>query len=187
MLNEPDIQPNAVVNWWIQGILMFDFALIHVPATHHKAADALSQRALGEGEEVILEDDSWLDDVALFTGLLQVSFRTEQLNDNATQLRYNPAELPSVLGVNSRQDQTLRDIFKFLTTLEAPEFPSAQECKRFIKKATHLFVQNEHMYKRQKNRSLLHVILQEKRQYAILLEAYEHIGHCQEQATRETV
>jgi len=39
MLNDPDLQPNAAINRWIQGILMFDFTLIHVPAIHHKAAD----------------------------------------------------------------------------------------------------------------------------------------------------
>jgi len=43
MLNEPDLQPNAAINRWIQGILMFDFALVHVPANHHKGPDALSR------------------------------------------------------------------------------------------------------------------------------------------------
>ena len=32
MLNEPDLQPNAAINRWIQGILLFDFKLVHVPA-----------------------------------------------------------------------------------------------------------------------------------------------------------
>ncbi|KAI9066206.1 hypothetical protein FKP32DRAFT_1532402, partial [Trametes sanguinea] len=44
MLNEPDLQPNATINRWIQGILLFDFKLIHVPATQHKGPDALSRR-----------------------------------------------------------------------------------------------------------------------------------------------
>jgi hypothetical protein len=42
MLNNPDIQPNATINWWIAGILLFDFKLIHIPAIHHMAADRLS-------------------------------------------------------------------------------------------------------------------------------------------------
>ena len=37
MLNEPDLQPNATINQWIQGILLFNFALVHVPADRHKA------------------------------------------------------------------------------------------------------------------------------------------------------
>jgi len=43
MLNEPDLQPNAAVNRWIQGILIFDFKLIHVPATKFQGPDALSR------------------------------------------------------------------------------------------------------------------------------------------------
>jgi hypothetical protein len=37
MLNNPDIQPNATINQWIAGILLFDFKLVHVPAIHHTA------------------------------------------------------------------------------------------------------------------------------------------------------
>jgi hypothetical protein len=33
LLNNPDLQPDAAVNRWIQGILMFHFQLNHVPAT----------------------------------------------------------------------------------------------------------------------------------------------------------
>ena len=31
MLNNPNIQPNATINRWIAGILLFDFKLVHVP------------------------------------------------------------------------------------------------------------------------------------------------------------
>jgi hypothetical protein len=43
MLNNPDIQPNATINRWIAGILLFDFDLVHVPADRHTAADGLSR------------------------------------------------------------------------------------------------------------------------------------------------
>jgi hypothetical protein len=42
MLNNPDIQPNATINRWIAGILLFNFKLVHVPVIHHTAADGLS-------------------------------------------------------------------------------------------------------------------------------------------------
>jgi hypothetical protein len=73
MLNDPDLQPNAAINRWIQGILMFDFTL-PVERHVHKAPDALSQRTLGEGEEIVPDDDSWLDDVALYTGISQNNY-----------------------------------------------------------------------------------------------------------------
>ena len=34
MLNEPELQPNAVINRWIQGILMFDCYMALVPYSH---------------------------------------------------------------------------------------------------------------------------------------------------------
>ncbi|KAI5823226.1 hypothetical protein K523DRAFT_255551, partial [Schizophyllum commune Tattone D] len=44
MLNDPDLQPNATINRWIQGILLFDFKLTHIPAARFRAPDALSRR-----------------------------------------------------------------------------------------------------------------------------------------------
>jgi hypothetical protein len=43
MLNNPDIQPNATINRWIAGILLFDFKLVHVPGATH-GPDGLSRR-----------------------------------------------------------------------------------------------------------------------------------------------
>ena len=42
MINNPDLQPNATINQWIMGILLFSFCLVHVPAIHHTGADRLS-------------------------------------------------------------------------------------------------------------------------------------------------
>ncbi|KAL5478907.1 hypothetical protein ACEPAI_2194 [Sanghuangporus weigelae] len=44
MINNPDLQPNATINRWIAGILLFSFTLIHVPASKHTAPDGLSRR-----------------------------------------------------------------------------------------------------------------------------------------------
>jgi hypothetical protein len=35
MLNNPDIQPNATINSWITGILLFNFNLVHIPSVTH--------------------------------------------------------------------------------------------------------------------------------------------------------
>jgi len=68
MLNAPDLLPNAAMNQWIQGIMLFDFVLKHVPGSTHLAGDALSQRSLEEGEEIDKENDEWLDDMSLHQG-----------------------------------------------------------------------------------------------------------------------
>ena len=135
MLNEPDLQPNAAINRWIQGILMFDFTLIHVPATRFRGPDALSRRTLGEGEEIIPDDDGWLDEIALYTGISQSPYRSENLRK--IPIRYNPQSLPSVFPVTSRQDLQLQQIIHFLKTLEVPaELTSPQSKRRFIQKAS---------------------------------------------------
>ena len=43
MLNNLDIQPNAAINRWIAGILLFDFDLVHIPTDKHTGADGLSR------------------------------------------------------------------------------------------------------------------------------------------------
>jgi hypothetical protein len=35
MLKNPNIQPNATINWWIAAILLFDFNLVHMPVKKH--------------------------------------------------------------------------------------------------------------------------------------------------------
>lgn len=115
MLNEPDLQPNATINRWIQGILLFDFELIHVPAERHKGPDALSRRELADDEEVESDDDTWLDNIALYS---QTSSK-----QSLTKLDHLCS-----YALLSPQDQVLADIFKFLTTLQLPsKYETEQE------------------------------------------------------------
>ena len=44
MLAAPDLQPSASINRWIQGILNFDFTLVHVPGREFSGPDGLSRR-----------------------------------------------------------------------------------------------------------------------------------------------
>ena len=192
MLNAPDLQPNAAMNRWIQGIMMFDVTLKHVPGKDHHAADALSRRPLGKGEEVVEDDDTWLDNTSLYTGVPGMSQRTflhQRINYlPLTELRYTPENLPSYsFPATTRLDGTLKDIFRFLDTLEAPHSDSIQEQKRFIKKATQYFIKGGKMWKRRKGRAPLLVILDHARRLEILTQAHESLGHRGEQSVFETV
>jgi hypothetical protein len=63
MLNNPDIQPNATINQWIAGILLFNFKLVHVPTIHHTAADGLSRRLPAPEDPPETDDfEEWIDD-----------------------------------------------------------------------------------------------------------------------------
>ena len=190
MLNAPDLQPNAAMNRWIQGILMFDFTLKHVSGKSHLAADALSRRQLGEGEEIVEDDDSWLDNISLYMGFSDTqAFSTKTLSHLVQNpQRYEPKELPSFVFSGTIQlDENLKDILKFLTTLEAPPTSSIQDQKRFVKKATQFFIKDGKMWKRRGTKSPLLVILDHAKRLAILTQAHESLGHRGEQAVFETV
>ena len=115
MLNDPDLQPNATINCWIEGILLFDFKLIHVPAAHHQGPDALSRHQptdedIEEGERDAEEADEWLEDLLLLSA-------THPPPDD-------PIMLPSFLSQDTTQDVLLRQILHFLQMTELPSFPS---------------------------------------------------------------
>ena len=66
MLCNPDTQASAVINRWIQGILLYDFELVHVPAYKHKGPDALSRRPhTNEKEDDMSNPEEWLDNVVI--------------------------------------------------------------------------------------------------------------------------
>ena len=94
MLNEPDLQPNAAVNRWIQGVQLFDFTLVHVPATQFGGSDALSRRELAEDEDIPTHDDSWLDEICLLYHLPNPQTLKDFSFALPTKLPYKPTNLP---------------------------------------------------------------------------------------------
>jgi hypothetical protein len=71
MINNPDLQPNATINCWIAGILLFHFKLVHISADKPAGLDELSRRPPA-AEDPPEEDDveDWLDDVYSFAVVL---------------------------------------------------------------------------------------------------------------------
>jgi hypothetical protein len=187
MLNEPDLQPNAAVNRWIQGILMFDFTLVHVPATQFRGPDALSRRELAEDEDIPEHDDSWLDEITLLYYLPNPHTLKDFSFALRTKLPYKPTSLPSWKLRQSQQDKTLLEVRHFLSTLEMPTFLSLQSRKRFMKKVAQFFIKAGKMFKRNSNRQPLLVILDHKKRLAILTQAHENLGHKGEQAVFDLV
>ena len=98
MLNEPDLQPDAAINRWIQGILMFNFKLIHIKATEHVGPDALSRRTQAKGEDAKSDDDSWLDNITLLTFFPKIPFPHYQkpYQPQKTDPIYHPVWLPEL-------------------------------------------------------------------------------------------
>jgi transposase InsO family protein len=169
MLKQPDLQPNAAMNRWIQGILLFDFKLIHVPGHKFLGPDGLSRRPMAEGEEIIEDDDDYLDDIVLYT-----SHSAE-----------SPG--PQTFITRSEQDQSLREILKFLITQKIPPLPTAQATQQFMKKAARFFVQENKMYKHQLSGNPLRVIFKDQERQLILKQAHDDLGHRRGRAVFQTL
>ena len=180
MLNEPDLQPNATINRWIQGILLFDFTLIHVPADKHKGPDALSRKEPLPNElEENEEDDDWLDEIAL---LVHYASAYDPRAGRHVQ------EHPQVFVSRSRQDEVMEEIYKFLTDLIYPSrLKTNQDKRRFIQKATRFFVQEGAMYKRNGAHPPLKAIRSHKARRRILEASHEQLGHRGEYAVMKTL
>src|SRR5882724_3646392 len=74
VLNNPDIQPGAVVNRWIVGIKLFQFELVHVPGRLHTGPDGLSWRTISPNDPVEEDDaDDWLNKTMSFAIVLKNS------------------------------------------------------------------------------------------------------------------
>jgi transposase InsO family protein len=193
MLNDPDLRPNATVNRWIQGILLFDFELVHVPADKHRGPDALSRKELAEDEEMEKEDDSWLDDIplyipvqypqwiknlSLFTRLISAS--PERTIQTFKECLYEP-DTPTMAQVypvkTSEQEKTLADIYHFLQTTRTPQFQTPQEKQRFVQKALRFYVAGKAMYKRQGPIGPAKVIFRREKRAQLLQAAHEGQGH----------
>ena len=62
MINNPDLQPNATINQWIAGILLFHFELRHISADRHTGPDGLSCQPPSDDNPPDTDDfKDWLD------------------------------------------------------------------------------------------------------------------------------
>lgn len=167
MLNNPDLQPNAAMNQWIQGILLFDFELNHIPTDKHKGPDALSRQEPSEEElQEPVESEDWLDNIALYATMTSYDYDPPNYN------------MPFVMTTMPKQDIQLQDIKEFSTTMKTPIFSNTQTRKRFIQKAMQFFMKGSLMFKKRKINIPLLVIFDKNQCTTILTQAYEKLGHC---------
>ena len=180
MLKEPDLQPNATMNRWIQGILLFDFELIHVPAERHKGPDALSRKELGEGEEIEEFDDSWLDDIALF---IQASEGRNPYSQESRPLQV----IPSYLIRDSIKDATMENIRRYLLTHQFPNNSTYPERRRLMNQSKKFIIKSDELYKKKGPNFSVKAIFSLSKRLDILREAHENLGHRGEYAVMQTL
>ena len=182
MLKEPDLMPNATINRWIQGILLFDFELRHVPATRHKGPDALSRKELGEGENIEEFDDSWLDDIALYIG------ESSPTHSATKYVAKRPLQVvPSYLIRHPNMDREMERIRDFLRTNIVPPELSKPARVRLCNRSKKFFLKNGELFRKNGLNLPLKAVFSLSTRLEILQEAHEKLGHRGEYATMQTI
>ena len=173
MLNNPDHHPGSPLNRWIQGILLFQFKLVHVPGSKHKAPDALSRRRFApEEDKPEIDPDGWVDDIALM-------IRT---NQSAPE-----GQVRVLLQTVRPEDKNLEQILRYLVTLETPAFESRKELTKFVTKSNKYFVAGTAMYRRRTDGPPQKVVFDPSRRQQLTEEIHEATGHRGEWAVQKSV
>jgi transposase InsO family protein len=202
MLAQPDLIPAAPMNRWIQGILLFDFELIHVPATKFKAPDGLSRRMpteqekLERGEEEY--DDAWLDDIALLSMLEHHDIEeariyalkkgAHQVTKRNRSLRNTDTETDQESRTADREERELRDIESALETRRTPlHLKTKKDRARFLQKVKQYFLKDGAMFKYNRQRMPRQVVFEKQRRVKIMIKAHEELGHRGEYSVWELI
>jgi hypothetical protein len=203
MINNPDLQPNATINRWIAGILLFSFKLVHVSAQKHKGVDGLSRRPVAEDDPI--EDDNhedWIDRAYSFAIAL-LNDRTHRIAGGSGDIRHEAhrtcfisqsARVPALRvyfdvaqteepepdiprsDAARAQDALMTTIEQFLTTRERPTDVSDEEFEKFVNNAARYFVLEGNLWRRASH-GKHQLVLPPNKRYRVLKEAHDDLGH----------
>jgi transposase InsO family protein len=188
MIDKPEVGC-PTMNRWIQGILLFDFELVHIPGEEHGGPDALSRRRFVEqDQDTVVESDGWVDNIAL-AAQVHPSDSNSNANpspflspsfphlDDSTFLPTTPKISWAVATSQQNTDQDLVDILRYLVTKETPPFKTSREREQFLRKTQPFFLDKAHMYRQRPGRPSQVVIFPKKRRREILQEMHEDTAH----------
>ena len=191
MINGPALDPKAPMNRWIQGILLFDFELIHVPAKDFKGPDGLSRRRLAASENTESDSDTdfWTDKVFLMTHIPHPEKALMFDQRPLSVMPYKAKTLPSADMNTGKENQNIQKVHHFLRTLELPieGFTSEQARRHFLKKVTQFYIDKEsdRMFKRNPGSTPQLVILNATKKVELITQAHDELGHKGEQVVYE--
>jgi transposase InsO family protein len=203
MINNPDLQPNATINRWIAGILLFQFKLVHVSAAKHAGVDGLSRRPpVDEDPDEDDDHEDWLDRSYSF-GIALLNERTHLVEAATTSLTRHPHYVPCAMRLTRLPDyHVLLDVAEhtaeeppiprsksanalderlvatklFLSTRKRPANLTEDEFKAFVTHAARFFVLEDNLWRREAQGRHQLVVKPHKR-YRILKEAHDDLGH----------
>jgi hypothetical protein len=203
MLNNPDFQPNATINRWIAGILLFDFKLVHVPAAQHTAADGLSRRTPAEEDPSEPDDlEDWIDEsYGFFMELVHLRPSTQITHYKMLCIicqhvarRTNPDVPQSVLqvlfgGTGDPDNETIPRTEKaqmaddrillvdaFLRDFKRPLNVSEDDFPKFTKFASDYFVLDNRLWRRDRH-GKHKTYIPEGRRLELIRQVHDALGH----------
>ena len=200
MINNPDIQPNAPINRWIAGILLFDFKLRHVSAKDHVAADGLSRRPRSPDDPEDEGDiEEWIDEAYAFSTECLNTYRKDitakpsvdektgetfsiHMNNKKSHPRHDKTVLTSEILKIPRspkakeREEILSKIRSFLDNPVKIPGMTEPDFRKFVKKASEYFVLDKKLWK--KDRLGRHkLIIDEEKRLGIIKQAHDDLGH----------
>jgi len=185
------MQPNASINRWIAGILLFNFKLVHVPATKHTGADGLSRRPPSEDNPDITEDhEDWLDDAYSFSVQLLNDHYHPSVSPPSNSLPHHfPSHSVFIDSVSDSLhptipcsesaksfDKHLIHIRTFLTNSIRPPDLSDSEFQSFVSYATKFFVLGDKLWRRHPE-GHHQLVIDEAKHYELIRQAHDDLGH----------
>lgn len=201
MINNPDVQPSATINRWIAGILLFDFKLRHVPGKDHTPADGLSRRPRAPEDPDETDDhDDWIDTAYSFAveymNWESQGHRNLSTPEDIATIYTNPKPRlkgylsPTVLFnslINEavviprsekamEKERQLESVRRFLHSPERPSDMSDLEFKRLVRSASDFFIQDDQLWRKDRQGKHKLVISSDKRLH-LLKQAHDDLGH----------
>ena len=174
MINHPEPYPSAPINRWIRGILMYDFELVHIPGTEHKAPDALSRRRYTSADEDY--EPSQLDPTKITKPTPQEPPPLDELEPTR-----------ACVAQPKDKDQVIHDIIHFLKTFKPPATKSTQKRQRFLSQASRYYLHENNLYRRHPSGHDQKVVMHGKHRERILTELHDDRGHRGEWAIWEAI
>ena len=203
MINNPNIQPNATINRWIAGILLFNFQFRHVSAKDHTLADGLSQRleTVGDPEE-INDAEEWIDHAYAFSmerindpinlgpaicdrseskGSYQTRTDSELNDQSPSTISQSEKTAPAGLRIPRTEnavkgDNRLKAVKGFLDSPQTKLPSSEHDLKRLVKYALEFFILENRLW--QKDSHGKHkLVIPEEKWLELIRQAHDELGH----------
>ena len=195
MINNPNIQPNATINRWIAGILLFNFKLRHVSTKDHAPADGLLRRPEAMEDPAEVGDaEEWIDHA--------YTFSIEQINDpiSLAQAHQDPPESkgsyqykesPPLEGkppqISSptpiprteravREERKLAAVRKFLENPQSRPSEPENDLRKFTRYASEFFVLDMKLWRKDRH-SRHKIVVPEGKRLELIHQAHDDLGH----------